>query len=102
MHEMTKEYVLRTLREEKLWKIGESDSFNFGKWSLTLRKEESHYKPFTYSVEGINNNTNSSISRRYVSMEKAFLHIVNNFNENANIKDRYETIDNFILSGSRI
>ena len=43
MLEMTKEYVMRTLREEHLWKVGESDTFEVmlsQKWEFTLRKEE--------------------------------------------------------------
>lgn len=96
--EMSKEYILRTLDEERLWKVGESDSFNFGNWNLTLRKEENHYQPYAYSVVGSSDN-GISISRRYASMEKAFLHIANNFNENANIRDRYKTINHFITKG---
>lgn len=93
---MTEEYIIRTLQEENLWKEGESDSFTFENWNLTLRKEEKLYSPFIFSVNGVHHNGVSSISRRYTSMEKAFLHILNNFNENANIKNKYETIENYI------
>ena len=97
MHKMTKKYIVNTLSEEKLWKEGESDSFVFGKWNLTLRKEEGIYHPFIYAVRGVHEN--GTWSRRYTSMEKAFLHIVNGFNENANIKNNYETIGDFIERG---
>lgn len=97
MEELTKKYIETTLQEERLWKVGEADTFSFKGWELTLRKEEKIYKPFTYSVVG-NKNNGSSINRRYTSMENAFLHIVNGFNENVNIKNRYQSISDFIRS----
>lgn len=96
MKELTKNYISTRLQEERLWKIGETDTFIFKGWKLTLRKEEM-YKPFTYLVEGKHSN-GSRVSRRYLSMEKAFLHIVNNFNENANIKNKYKSIEEFMIS----
>ncbi|MDK0983094.1 hypothetical protein P5F71_08565 [Clostridium perfringens] len=98
MMELNKEYVKTTLEEERLWKVGEADSFSFNGWELTLRKEEKIYKPFTYSVVGTKDfNTHKAfINRRYLSMEDAFLHVVNNFNENANIKNNYGSINEFI------
>ena len=63
----------------------------------TLRKEEEIYKPFIYSVKGTHEN-GSVITRRYTSMDKAFLHIVNGFNENASIRNAYETIDDVLTS----
>jgi len=92
MSTLNKEYIKQTLAEERLWKVGEADSFSFGDWKLTLRKEEEIYSPFNYSVSGYNEN-GGSISRRYKTIEHAFLHIVNNFNENANIKNRYDTLE---------
>lgn len=76
---------------------GRSGFFTFNGWELTLRKEEKIYKPFTYSVVG-NKANGSSISRRYTSMESAFLHILNEFNENANIKNKYQSINDFMRS----
>ena len=92
-----KTYIETTLNEEKLWKVGESDTFTIGKWECTLRKEEEIYKPFIYSVKGTHEN-GSVITRRYTSMDKAFLHIVNGFNENASIRNAYETIDDVLTS----
>jgi len=89
---LNKDYVLTTLSEEKLWKVGESDTFNFKDWNITLRKEEEIYKPFTFSIYGEKDNSCETWSRRYTSMEEAFLHILNRFNENANIKDKYKTL----------
>lgn len=97
MREFNKKYIEMTLQEERLWKAGESDIFTFNGWELTLRKEEKIYKPFTYSVVG-NKTNDTSISRRYTSMESAFLHILNGFNENANIKNKYNSINDFITS----
>lgn len=38
-------------------------------------------------------NTHEAIDRRYVDAESAFLHIFNCFNENADIKDKYDSLD---------
>lgn len=92
MATLNKNYILRTLSEEKLWKAGESDTFVFENWKITLRREEEMYKPFMYSLSCEKINTNESFGRRYTTMEKAFLHIFNDFNENVNIKNKYETL----------
>jgi hypothetical protein len=34
-------------------------------------------------------------------MEKAFLHILNHFNENANIRDRYKDVWQWLDDGNR-
>ena len=55
MQEMTKEYVLKTLREEHLWKEGDSAQFFVmlsRRWEFTLQKEEKTYFPFEYSLRG--------------------------------------------------
>jgi hypothetical protein len=100
MLEMTKEYVMQTLREEHLWKVGESDTFEVmlsQKWEFTLRKEEEIYAPYKYALNGKKLGTHETWSRRYRSMDTAFLHIVNRLNENANIKDRYKSIEEWLL-----
>lgn len=99
---MTKKYVLQTLKEEHLWEFGESDTFEVmlsQKWEFTLRKEEETYAPYTYSLNGRKIGTNETWSRRYRSMEEAFLHIVNRLNENANVKNRYNYIEDWLLEG---
>ena len=100
MKELNKEYIKTTLGEEKLWKVGEADSFSFNGWELILEKEEEKYKPFTYSIVGVKDfkTHKSYINRRYLSMEDAFLHIINNFNENARIDKKYNSINDFIIS----
>lgn len=95
MREMTKEYVKYTLEEERLWKEKESDTFTFEKWNVTLTKIEKKYEPFNYVINAIHENGVSTWNRRYPSMEKAFLHIINNFNENANIKNNYQNINEY-------
>lgn len=95
--ELTKKYIFRTLQEEKMWKVGETDTFIYRDWECTLRKEEDIYKPFTYSISAKHSDF-GTISRRYTSMELAFLHVVNNFNENGNIKNRYDKIEDFICN----
>jgi hypothetical protein len=52
MKTLNKDYILTMLSKEKLWKVGESNSFIFENWNITLRKEEEIYKPFMYSISG--------------------------------------------------
>ena len=84
-------YVRRLLDEERLMKNGESDGFrlqlNF-RWYVELRKEDG---PRVAPLDNI-----QSFSRRYVSMEKALLHCLNGFNENAAIPNRYESIQDYL------
>ena len=87
MKKLSKDYILTTLAEEHLWKVGEKDTFKFRNWSLTLRKEEEKYAPYKYALNGKKNNSLETWSRRYYSMEDTFKHILNNFNENANIRN---------------
>ena len=94
--ELTKEYIKNTLEEESLWKVGKSDTFCFGEWVCTLEKEDDVYAPFQYKVKAKKKESNETFARRYTSMEKAFLHILNRFNENANIRNRYSSLDGFL------
>lgn len=99
---MTREFVLQTLREEHLWKVGESNTFEVTlsqKWEFTLRKEEEIYLPYKYALKGKKIGTHETWGRRYRSMDAAFLHIVNHLNENANIRDKYNSIEEWILNG---
>ena len=100
MQKMTREYVIKTLREEHLWKEGEADTFSYNlsqEWKFTLRREEKIYEPFKYSLTGTKVGTCETWSRRYINMESAFLYIVNNLNENANIKDKYKCVAEWLL-----
>ena len=92
--------VRRLLDEEHLMKNGESDSFrlqlHFG-WYVTLRKENRpHVAPFKYVIEAYCLDNIQQFSRRYVSMEKALLHCLNGFNENASIPNDYKSIQEYL------
>lgn len=81
----------------KKWRIGESINFEYGDWELTITREPKMYAPFLFAVEGQKPangyGTRQTIGRRYYTLERALLHIMNNFNENVAIKDRYVSID---------
>ena len=92
--------VRRLLDEERLMKNGESDGFrlqlDFG-WYVELRKEDRpRVAPFRYVVEAYCLDNIQCFLRRYVSMEKALLHCLNGFNENATIPNRYESIQDYL------
>ena len=100
MQEMTRRYVLHTLRKEHIWKTGEEDTFEVTlsqKWEFTLKREEEQYLPYKYSLTGRKIGTCETLSRRYRSMEAAFLHIVNDLNENVMVKDKYDSIEDWLL-----
>lgn len=67
-------------------------------WNLTLRREEKKYSPFIFSLEGKRIGTDETWGRRYTSLEKAILHILNDFNENINIKNKYTNIEEYLNS----
>lgn len=94
---MTREYVLQTLKKEHLWKPGKEETFLSQQWGgVTLRKEEREYLPYKYSLTGKKVGTNETWSRRYRSMEEAFLHIVNDLNENVVIKNKYNNLEEWL------
>ena len=84
--------LIKSLMERKNdFEVGEKEKFAYKNeygnvWSLVLRREEEQYSPFIFAIEGNKVGTNETWSRRYTSMEQALLHIVNDFNENANIE----------------
>ena len=90
---MNKTFIIETLKKCETWKEGEKVVFRHDNWELILRKEELIYNPLTFSISGKKNGTNETISRRYLSAENAFLHVLNRFNENANIKNMYASLD---------
>ena len=61
-----------------------------------LKKEEDIYKPLKFSLAGKKEGTHETIGRRYVNVEKALLHMFNNFNENACIRNRYNNLEEVI------
>lgn len=89
---MNKNFIIKTLEECKKWNEGTVISFRYNDWELILRKEESIYQ-FPFSISGKKTGTLETWSRRYISAEAAFLHVLNRFNENANIRNKYNTLE---------
>ena len=97
---VTTKEVLDFYPKEHRMKNGESDGFrlqlDFG-WYVELRKEDRpRVAPFRYVVEAYCLDNIQYFLRRYVSMEKALLHCLNGFNENAAIPNRYESIHDYL------
>lgn len=92
--------VRRLLDEEHLMKNGESDGFRLQlhfAWYAVLRKEDKpQVAPFKYIIEAYCLDNIQQFSRRYVSMEKALLHCLNGFNENASVPDDYKSIQEYL------
>ena len=85
--------VNQWLKEADSWEVGHIETFDFGNWSLCIRKEEAIYEPFRFGVNGHRKRTAETMSRRYVSIESALLHVANGFNVNANVRNRYSSLD---------
>lgn len=111
---MTRVFVAYMLGTEPTWTEGDSVTFQFtfrncnSTWGMTLRREESTYAPFAYALEGRQltfegqePEYRQTWSRRYKTMEQAFLHIVNHMNENANIRDHYKAIGQWLNENNR-
>lgn len=99
--------ILRLLREEYLIKPGESDSFTLNidgaQWEMKLKRESEVYLPFKYYLTGKRVEpwpcgTHATVSRRFATIDDALLHCLNHFNENANVRNKYNSIeDAFVL-----
>ena len=98
--QLTPELVRRLLDEEHLMKAGESDSFTIQLlflWHVRIRKEPENFAPFKYALEACCLDNVQTFSRRYITLEKALLHCLNGFNENANIQNRYQSLQDYLL-----
>ena len=106
VEKMTKVFVARTLGSEPMWKPGDEVTFEFtyryygNKWRMTLRREPSQYEPFKYALEGTKllhdgrpTEYTATHSRRYPTMERAFLHLLNHMNDNVNIRNKYKSLE---------
>lgn len=96
--QLTPELVQRLLDEEHLMKAGESDSFTiqlFFLWHVRIRKEPENLAPFEYALEACCLDNVQTFSRRYITLEKALLHCLNGFNENAAISNRYQSLQDY-------
>ena len=97
--DMTKEYVNHMLMKENSWKDGDANIFYSTlsqKWKFILQKE--NCSPYTYILIGEKIGTNERWTRRYKTIEEAFLHIVNNLNENMAVKNKYQNIREWLFS----
>lgn len=90
---LTKELILHWLKEAGGWEAGHNELFEYKHWSLGIHKEDDSYQPFTFGVAGHHKGTAETIGRRYRSIEEAMLHVVNGFNENANARNPYASLD---------
>lgn len=63
---LNKSYIETLLKEERLWKENEADTFQYKNWVLTLSKENKEYLPFKYLIEGEKIGTNETWCRRYI------------------------------------
>ena len=90
---LTKELVLLWLKEADGWEAGHNELFEYKHWSLGIHKEDDSYQPFTFGVAGHHKGTVETIGRRYRSIEAALLHVVNDFNEHANVRNPYASLD---------
>ena len=96
--QLTPEFVRRLLDEEHLMKAGESDSFTiqlFFLWHVRIRREPENLAPFKYALEACCLDNIQTFSHRYITLEKALLHCLNGFNENANIQNRYQSLQDY-------
>ena len=98
--------ILRLLREEYLMKPGESDSFSINingtQWEMKLKRESEAYLPFKYSLTGrctelTPAGTHATVSRRFTTIDGALLHCLNHFNENANVRNKYNSIEDALV-----
>ena len=94
--------IKKLIERKNNFKTGEKVEFSYKNdngnvWNLILIREDEKYLPFLFALEGKKVGTNQTWERRYTSIEDAILHIVNNFNENANIKNRYSDLQEYIL-----
>lgn len=94
--ELNLQFILKSLAYEPSWKAGDRVSFSFDNWNLTLKRVEEKYSPFTFSLFGEKVNSQETWSRRYVSMEQAYLHILNRFNENGAMENKYKSLDDIV------
>lgn len=96
---LNKELVQRLIDEQKLMKEGESDSFKlqlYYTWYVIIEKETTEH--FSHIVYAYCLDNAQTFTRRYTGLEKTILHCLNEFNENANICNKYQSIDEFLAN----
>ena len=93
---LTRNLILRWLKESTNWGAGHYKFFKYGKWNLAIRKMDESRLPFRFGIYGCregNNGPRECWTRLYGSIEKALLHPLNGFNECADIRNRYSSLD---------
>lgn len=98
MKKLTKNMALQFIREAGDWALEEAHEFCFGCRNLNLYKT-SNYAPYIYELWGHSATTEAMISRHYKSVEAAILHLCNDFNENAAVRNKYQTIEEALAPG---
>ncbi len=63
---------------------------------VIMRGKEDRYLPFRYRLTAVCLDGPQSFGRRYTSFDKALLHCLNSFNENATLKDRYASVEDYL------
>lgn len=93
--------VKKMLEEEERITKGETRSFTLRihfPWHVKIIKEDNpEYAPYRYALNAYCLDNPQCFNRRYTTLEKALLHCLNGFNENAAIKDRYHSIGEYLL-----
>ena len=94
-------FINELMAKKDNFKIGEKIDFtyknaNANVWKLSLKREDEQYLPFLFALDGKRIGTNETWGRRYTSLEETILHIVNCFNENANVKNKYDNLEEYI------
>lgn len=92
--------VKKMLEEEERITKGETRSFTLRihfPWHVKITKEDNpEYAPYRYALNAYCLDNPQCFNRRYTTLEKALLHCLNGFNENAAIKDRYRSMEEYL------
>lgn len=101
INELNREFVRELIKNENNLIEGMEITFayknsNSNIWNLTLKREEDKYFPFIFSLYGKKQETNETWSRKYIELRKVILHIINDFNENADVKNKYNDIEEYL------
>lgn len=66
-------------------------------WHVEICRESmERYPPFQYIINAYCLDCPETFVRRYTCFEKALLHCLNNFNENINVKNKYDSINEYL------
>lgn len=102
---MEKTEIVKVLKKPS-WEVGEKYKtvhkipYSDVSFELEIQYENAPYCPNTpWKIEGktlFNGEwKGGTVGRRYPTLEAALVHILNNFNDNVNIHNRYKKIEDF-------